>query len=72
MKQIRAYSVNVMSEKVYRCQICRMTFKLASDIKIHFDQDHDLRHPTEISHEKLKEEEASKLTSVTVNDVRKK
>jgi len=49
-----------------------MTFKLASDIKIHFDQDHDLRHPTEISHEKLKEQEASKLTSVTVNDVRKK
>ena len=60
------------NEKVYTCQICRMTFKLASDIKIHFEQDHDLRHPTVISRERLTEQEASKLKPVTVNDVRKK
>jgi len=65
------YFTNVMSEKVYRCQICRMTFKLASDIKAHFDQDHDLRHPTEISVKRM-EEKNVKLTTATVNDVKKK
>merc|ERR1719445_1728608 len=36
----------------------------------HFEQDHDLRHPTVISSERLTEQETSKLKPVTVNDVR--
>ena len=29
--------------------ICHSTFQLASEIRKHLDQDHDLRHPAEVS-----------------------
>ena len=48
-KIIDCQIISVMSSKVFMCMICHSTFHLESEIRKHLDQDHDLRHPAEVS-----------------------
>ena len=61
-----------MPLKVYICVLCLKTLKSPSDLRHHIDNEHDLRHPTEITRSEMEKltDRAKLSPPIIVNELK--